>query len=84
MYKVIKLNNCPTLQINRDLKYPQHDYFTRTYDNPIVPLPRVTSLRINFKYQCSKIRNDIPKSIKKEITLQRFKRSLINHFLEQY
>ena len=64
MFKVIKLNKCPTLQVNLDLKYPQHDYFTRTYDNPIVSFPRVTSLRINFKYQCSKIWNDIPENIK--------------------
>ena len=48
MFKVIKLDNCPTLQINLERKYPQHDYFTRSYDNPIVPSPRLTSLRINF------------------------------------
>ena len=86
MFKVIKLNKCRTSQINLDLEYPQHDNFTRTHDYPVVTFTRVIYLRIHFKYQCSRIWNDISENIIYEITLQRFKKSLtvINHFLDQY
>ena len=84
MYKVIKLNECPTLQNNLNLNYPQHRYPTRHQNDPIVPLPRVASVRINFKYQCTQIWREIPAQIKSISGLKAFKKALMAFFLEQY
>ena len=84
MYKVVRLNECPTLQSNLDLSYPSHHYGTRNRNNLILPFPRVESLRINFKYQCSSIWNLIPDYIKQSISLSRFKKALIQYYISEY
>ena len=84
MYKVVRMNACPTLQLNLDLRYPQHDYGTRNRNNPIVPFPRVDSIKINFQYQCTKIWSELPPDIRDSNSLGVFKRKLIEFFLAQY
>ena len=84
MYKVVRMNACPTLQLNLDLRYPQHDYGTRNRNNPIVPFPRVDCIKINFQYQCTKIWSELPPAIRDSNSLGIFKRKLIEFFLAQY
>ena len=84
MFKVLKLNEVPTLQVNLDLKYPVHDYETRNRDNPLRPCPHVLSIKLGFKYQCIDIWNKIPDNIKETNSLNIFKKNLTQHFLNQY
>ena len=84
MYKVLKMNLCPTLQMNLDINTPSHHYETRHRNDLILPFPRVIALRINFKYQCNNVWNNIPDEIKNCTSLKCFKRNLTNHFLDQY
>ena len=84
MFKVIKLNQVPTLQVNLDLEYPNHNYETRNRDDPRCPYPRVLPIKLSFKYQCVDIWNKIPDNIKETKSLNIFKKSLTQHFLNQY
>ena len=84
MYKVIKLNQCPTIQVNLNLNYPDHNYGTRLRNNPRLPFPRVDAVKINYVYQCTDIWNSLPDTIKSKETLKTFKRELTNHFIESY
>ena len=84
MFKVTKLNLCPTLQNNLDLLYPSHNYFTRNSDNPLTPYPRVTPIRLSFKYQCVDVWNELPQNIRECSSLRMFKRSLVSRFLNSY
>ena len=84
MFKVIKLNQVPTLQVNLDLKYLDHNYETRNRDDPLRPEPRVLPIKLSFKYQCVDIWNRIPDYIKETNSLNVFKKSLTQHFLSQY
>ena len=84
MFKVLKMNLYPSLQVNLDLKYPDHDHNTRAGNDPRIPFPRVSALRINFKYQCVKIWNELPHYIKDARNLGHFKKTLLEYFLERY
>ena len=84
MYKILKMNLFPTLQLNLDIQTAVHSYDTRHRDDFILPFPRVDALKINFKYQYVKIWNMIPENIKSCNSLGRFKRQLIDYFLSQY
>ena len=84
MYRVVRMNACPTLQLNLDLKYPQHNYGTRNRNDPIVPFPRVDCIKINFQYQTIKIWNDLPPVIRDSNSLGIFKKKLIEYALAQY
>ena len=84
MYKIIMLNECPTLKDCLDLAYPEHQHSTRNKDKLILPFPRVENLRSNFKYQCPDIWNNIPEHIKNAKTVQSFKKSLISQMLNMY
>ena len=84
MFKVLKMNLYPTLQMNLDVNTASHSYNTRHRDDLILPFPRVAALRINFKYQCANIWNDIPDNIKACSSFKIFKRLLMNHFIDQY
>ena len=66
MYKILKMNLYPSLQVDLGLEYPEHTYSTRTRNDPRHPLSRVTALRINYKYQCVKIWNFLPNSIREQ------------------
>ena len=84
MFKVVKLNQVPTLQLNLDLTYPNHGYETRNRNDPLCPFPRVTSIRLSFKYQCVNIWNEIPDNIKETNSLKNFKKRLTQYFIDQY
>ena len=84
MFKVIKLNQVPTLQVNLDLKYPSHNYETRNRDDPLRPTPSVLPIKLSFKYQCVDIWNEIPDHIKESNSLNVFKKRLTQHLLGQY
>jgi len=81
MFRIIKLNECPTLQSTVDLMYPDNDYYTRNRDLLIGEFPRVETLRYNYKYQLKKILNDLNQPIKDQTKLSTFKRVLKNHLL---
>ena len=76
MFKVIKLNQVPTLQVSLDMKYPDHNYETRNHDNPLRPVPRVLPIKLSFKYKCVDIRNEIPDKIKETNSLNAFQKEL--------
>ena len=78
------MNLYPSLQVNLDLEYPDHDHNTRAGNDPRIPFPRVSALRINFKYQCVKIWNELPHYIKEARNLGHFKKTLLAYFLERY
>ena len=84
MFRIIKLNECPTLQSGIDLIYPDHEYDTRNRDLLIGEFPRVETLRYNYKYQLKKIWNDISQPIKDLTKLSIFKRTLKEHLLSKY
>ena len=84
MYKIVKMNINPTLQVNLDLKFPSHEHGTRNFNDLILPFPRIESIRINYKYQCTKIWNCIPVLIKEQPNLKMFKKFFKKHMLEMY
>ena len=84
MFKVINLDMCPTLQNDLNLCYPVPTYNTRNFNDIQIPFPRVDASKINFKYQISKIWNEIPRRLRELSSLHSFKREFILYFLEQY
>ena len=84
MYKIVVLNEVPTLQRNLNIQYPSHNYSTRNCTNPVVPFPRVITLELNYKYQCTKIWGQIPEYIKAQPSLKTFKKVLTDYFLSKY
>ena len=50
MFDVLKLKCCHTLQVNLNLKYPTLDHKTKLGNNAVLPFPRVSTIRINFRY----------------------------------
>ena len=84
MYKIIKLNQCPTVQANFNLHYPEHDYNTRNRMNLITPFPRVNAVKIDHNFQCIDIWNNIPENIRSLNTINKFKSELIKYFLSDY
>ena len=84
MFRVIKLNQCPTVQANLHISYPNHNYGTRHRNNLLLPFPNVSAVRTNYSYQCKSVWNSIPEGIKSNVTLKRFKRELIDYFISHY
>ena len=84
MFKVIKLNICPSLQSTLDLQIRDHCYGTRGNGLYVVPFPRVESVRVNYKYQYITLWNNLPNDIKDINTLPLFKKKLTEHLLEGY
>ena len=84
MFKILKLNLCPTLQVDLDIKYPEHNYQTRNADRLIPPFPRVEAIRMGYKYQCNEVWNSVPGNIKEETSLKNFKRSYKSFLMSIY
>ena len=84
VFKVTKLNECPTVKKNLNLKFPQHHHYTRSRENPLLPIARVNAVKINFKHQCTQIWNNLPHNIKSIQKLKPFKRALTGYFVDQY
>ena len=84
MYKVLKLNQCPTVQANLNLSYPSHTYGTRHRNDLVLPFPNVNAIRINYVYQCTSVWNNIPENIKSKETLKSFKRELSKYLVNSY
>ena len=84
MFKILRMDLCPTLLSSLDINTASHMYSTRHRDDLILPFPRVETLRINFKYQYVSIWNSVPENIKACGSLTRFKSLLIEYFLSQY
>ena len=84
MFKIIKLNYCPTLQANLNIRYPRHEHETRTCLNPIVPFPRVEAIRISYKYQSIKVWNDIPAEIRNSLSLRAFRKNYTKYLISYY
>ena len=55
---------------------------SHTGNDPRIPFPRFSALRINFKYQCRKIWNELPHYITDARNLGHFKKTLLSYFLE--
>ena len=64
MFRIIKLGEFPQLKLSLNLVYPDHSHETRHRNSLITPFPRIESIRMNFKYQLSKIYNEVPIEIK--------------------
>ena len=84
MYKVIKLNQCPTVQINLNLNFPEHNYDTRSGDNPSLPFPRIDTVKMNYNFQFVYLWNKIPDQIKSVESINKFKNDLMNYFISSY
>ena len=84
MFKILRLQSCPTLQENLRLEYPNHHYNTRHRDEVTTPFPRLNVSIINYKYQCSKVWNSLPVSIRNASSIGEFKSRLRNHLLSAY
>ena len=84
MFKIRKLNLYPTLQNNLDLQTPEHDHLTRNRNKFLLPFPRIDSVRINFKYQITRIWNELPEVLKNIDKLSTFKKRLTKHLLDTY
>ena len=84
MFRIVVLNECPTLMDCLELTCPDHTHSTRNREKFILPFPRVENLRTNFKYQCPNIWNNIPESIKHARNVQSFKKAFISHLLNTY
>ena len=84
MFRIVVLNECPTLMDCLELAYPDHQHSTRNRDKFVLPFPRIESLRTNFKYQCPNVWNNIPENIKNLKSLHSFKKSLISYMLNMY
>ena len=84
MFKVLKLNQYPSLQNNLNLFYPGHDHATRSADQLVLPFPRVAALRISYKFQFVNIWNEIPRSLRNLDNINKFKKVLYAHFLGKY
>ena len=84
MFKIIKLQSCPTLQSNLRLEYPQYHYNTRHREEISTPFPRLNVSIMNYKYQCSKIWNSLPMSIRSASSLSDFKNKIKMHIFSGY
>ena len=73
VYRVIKLNQFPSLQGALDLREQSHSYATRVTEQFVVSFPRVEAVRMSFKYQFVKIWNTLPNYIKTLESLKTFK-----------
>ena len=84
MYNLLNSNNNPFLFNYLNLQQASHTYATRSSHLYIEPFPRVSSIRINFKYQFINIWNNIPVHIKSLTSNSRFKSSYKAYLLSQY
>ena len=57
MYKVMKLGEVDSIGESLDIQYPMHQYETRSRNLLVLPFPRVETIRLNYKYQFTKIWN---------------------------
>ena len=84
MYRVLILNELPTLRENLELEIPQHEYNTRSNTLLITPFPRVEVVRMSYSYQFVRIWNEIPDFLKAADTLRKFKNNLMSRILDSY
>ena len=84
MFRIIVLNECPTIRSSLRLDYAQHGHNTRNAGNLMLPFPRVDVLKMNFEYQFINIWNNIPNEFKNLPTISSFKKALINHCINEY
>ena len=84
MFRMIQLDEFPSLLQNLNLTYPDHGYATRNRDPVITPFPRIEAIRMNFKYQFANIWNQVPDEIKISPSLKSFKKSLTEFYLRSY
>ena len=84
MYRVMVLNENPTLRRDLFISYPDHQYNTRGSGMLITPFPRVEIIRFSFKYQFVQIWNELPTCIKEQTCFRTFKSSLRSFMLDRY
>ena len=84
MFRVLVLNECPTIRNNLYLSYPEHDHNTRNSTDLVLPFPRVEVIRYNFRYQFVNVWNSIPVHLKQLTKVSTFKKAVMNHFLDEY
>ena len=84
MFKILRLNKCPTVQENLTLSLPQHSYNTRQQINFTLPFPRVNAIRYNYEFQFISIWNGLPETLKQASSLRMFKRNFMNMCFESY
>jgi len=79
MFRILKINEFPTLQSDLNLKYRDHSHSYRYRNNLVVPFPAVNTVKINYKYQFVKIWNDLPNELNCNSSLRKFKRMLTSY-----
>ena len=84
MYRMLKLDEFPSIRRNLRLEYATLSYGTRYAGNLIPPFPRVEAIRINFQYQFINVWNSTPLAIKALPNFRSFKRALIDFYLNSY
>ena len=84
MFKLIKLDECPSLRNCVTLNYPSHSYPTRQRDQAQLPIPHIRALRISFNYQFIDIWNELPSSAKNCDRLSIFKKTVVDYLINTY
>ena len=84
MYKVMKLGEVDSIGESLDIQYPMHQYETRSRNLLVLPFPRVETIRLNYKYQFTKIWNSVPGHITNLSSIGRFKKALFDYYLSLY
>ena len=84
MFKLIKLDSCPSLRNCISLNYPSHSYSTRQRDQAQLPFPYIRALRISYNYQFIQIWNSLPNSARNCDRLSIFKKTVTDHLMNSY
>ena len=86
VYRVLKRDEFPCLRDQLELRYPDHDYTTRSTRNEdvMVPTPRVEAIKLNFEYQFPHVWNEIPQDLKNSRSLGIFKKKVTERFINSY
>ena len=86
MYRVLKMNDFPTLRNQLLLETPAHNHDTRAMaSEPLVlPFPRIEIIRESYLYQFVHVWNTIPIEIQNSRNKKAFKKKLMELYINTY
>ena len=84
LFKIIFLEDCPTLSAGMALNTVGHNYQTRQRNHIETPFPRVNAVFSSYKYQFVNIWNGLPAVIVRAASLKILKKNFITFTLDRY
>ena len=84
MFKLIRMNDNPSILQCIDVIYPTHSHGTRQQSLLVHPRPRLEAEKINFQYNFVLIWREVPVSITMVESLGRFKTELKKYLISRY